>query len=213
MKYIRFYEEFTEETLKTNNDTYNNYLRKSSNRSGMVAWERPRSQDVNFRFITKYLNDNDSILDYGCGIGDFIKYLEKYKKISDYLGVDINDNFINMAKKDYPNNEFQLIKNVNEIKGKWDSVCAIGVFTWFITKNDFINTIHKLYEVCNKQVLITCLYDAFAYDSKSNIREQSYWLSKYRQYNEELFTELFPDYNIEFIIHARQDMMLVKINK
>ena len=102
-------------------------------------------------------------------------------------------------------NNFQLIKNVNEIKGKWDSVCAIGVFTWFITKDDFIKTINKLYEVCNKQVLITCLYDYYVSDSPS------YWTSNYRKYNEELFKELFPEFNIEFIHH--ENTMLVKIKK
>lgn len=104
-------------------------------------------------------------------------------------------------------NNFQLIKNVNEIKGKWDSVCAIGVFTWFITKDDFIKTINKLYEVCNKQVLITCLYDYYVSDSPS------YWTSNYREYNEELFKELFPEFNIEFIHHNTENTMLVKIKK
>lgn len=207
MNYIKLFEEFTEETLSKNNDEYDEYFRNSKSRSNKVAWSEPRSQIKNFRLVSKLINENDSVLDYGCGIGDFIRYLDKNKNISDYLGVDINSNFINMAKKDYPDNNFQLIKNVNEIKGRWDSVCAIGVFTWFITKDDFIKTINKLYEVCNKQVLITCLYDYYVSDSPS------YWTSNYREYNEELFKELFPEFNIEFIHHNTENTMLVKINK
>lgn len=205
MNYIKLFEEFTEETLSKNNYEYDNYFRNAKSRSNKVAWSEPRSQIKNFRLVSKFINENDSVLDYGCGIGDFIRYLDKNKNISDYLGIDINSNFINMAKKDYPNNNFQLIKNVNEIKGKWDSVCAIGVFTWFITKDDFIKTINKLYEVCNKQVLITCLYDDCVSDSPS------YWTSNYKEYNEKLFEELFPEFNIEFIHH--KNTMLVKINK
>ena len=207
MNYIKLFEKFTEQTLKINNDTYNDYYNSNKKRSNMVAWDEPRSQIKNFTMVSKFINKDDSILYYGCGIGDFIKYLEKNKNISDYLGVDINDNFINRAKKDYPNNNFQVIKNVNDIRGKWDSVCAIGVFTWFITKDDFIKTINKLYEICNKQVLITCLYDYYVSDTPE------YWESKYRAYNANLLKSLFPNFNMEFIHHNKENTMLIKINK
>lgn len=204
MIYIKFFEEFTEQTLKTNNDTYNGYLRFKT-RQNKVAWFGG-SQIKNFHLVNRFIKDNDSILDYGCGIGDFIKYLNSHKKISNYLGVDINENYINLAKKSYPTNNFQLIKNINELNGKWDSVCVIGVFTWFITKDDFIKTINKLYEVSNRQILLTCLHDSDIVDTPS------YWLSNYRYYSEEIFTELFPHFDIEFI-HHETGTMLVKINK
>jgi cyclopropane fatty-acyl-phospholipid synthase-like methyltransferase len=207
MRYLNFFEEFTDQTLNINNDTYNDYLKRNSkSRSKMVAWEQPGSQIKNFRFTSKFINDNDSLLDYGCGVGDFIKYLKKEKNISDYLGVDINDNFIKKAIEYYPDNKFQLIKSVDELNGKFDTVCAIGVFTWFITKDDFIKTINKLHEICNKQVLITCLYSSFNFDS------ESYWESNYRYYNKELFENLFPNLDIEYK-YLSDNTMLVKINK
>ncbi len=207
MKYINLFEEFTDETLSKNNYEYDSYFRNAKSRSNKVAWGEPRSQIKNFNIVSKFINDGDSVLDYGCGIGDFVRYLDRNKNISNYLGVDINSNFINMAKKDYPDNNFQLIKDVNEIKGKWDSVCVIGVFTWFITKDDFINTINKLYDICNKQVLITCLFDDLVSDN------EKYWKSNYREYSQELFTELFPNFNIKFIHHKTSNTMLVKITK
>lgn len=207
MKYINLFEEFTDETLSRNNNQYDFYFRSKKSRSNKVAWTASGSQIKNFGLVSKFINDGDTLLDYGCGIGDFIKYLDKNKNISDYLGVDINNNFITTAKNDYPNNNFQLIKNVNEIKGKWDSVCVIGVFTYFITKEDFINTINKLYDICNKQVLITCLYNDLVSDN------EEYWKSTYKEYSQELFTELFPNFNIEFIHHNTSNTMLVRIIK
>jgi cyclopropane fatty-acyl-phospholipid synthase-like methyltransferase len=213
LKYINLFEKFTEETLSKNNYEYNTFFKNAKSRSDKVAWSEPRSQIKNFNLVSKFINDGDSVLDYGCGIGDFVRYLDRNKNISNYLGVDINSNFINMAKKDYPDNNFQLIKDVNEIRGKWDSVCAIGVFTWFITKDDFIKTINKLYDICNKQVLITCLHNYSVSDN------ESYWKSNYRRYSYELFKELFPKFNIDFKLgpklkhHDAPDTILIRITK
>lgn len=204
MRIIKLFEDFESETILTNNLTYDNYF-KNKERSSKVAWNEPGSQLKNFKMVAKYISEGDSVLDFGCGIGDFYRYLErKNKKPSKYLGVDINKNFIEDAKKTYKDQKFKLIENVSDIKGKFDKVCAIGVFTWFITKKDFISTINKLYEVSNKEVLITLLYDVYRVNSY-------FWEKRYREYDEKIFLELFPDYNFKFEIHS--NTMLVRIIK
>ncbi len=208
MRKIKLYEDFNSKTLDINNTTYNNYFKVNKrDRPGMVAWRAKDSQVKNFELISNHIKDGDSLLDYGCGIGDILKYLEDKKKISDYLGVDINENFISQAKKDYPDNNFQLIKDSSEINGKYDVVCASGVFTWFITKEDFTRTINNLYEIANREVLLTFLF-------KENVDwdSNSYWDSKYRRYNEEMFGELF-DYEIKFDYTKTKDTLLVRLIK
>ena len=151
----------------------------------------------------------NTVLDYGCGIGDFIRHLKGKKiKISDYLGVDINENYINLAKDTYKSKNFQTIRNVDQISGKWDVVCAIGVFTWYITKEEFIKTINKLHELSNKYVLITTLKS----DREHGV---NFWKTTYRHYSEEIFTDLFPDMNFEFITRtgSGEPTLLIKINK
>jgi len=204
------FEEFNKSTLDKNISTYNDFYdtHKDGSRSNIVAWAAEESQNKNFKLVSKHIKNGDSILDFGCGIGDFLMYLEKSDiNISDYMGVDINDNFINMAKETYPNNKFQHITDVNNVKGKWDDVCVIGVFTWYIERDEFIETIHKLLKLANKQVLLTCLHSIRAAD------EEKYWESTYRAYNEELFEELFPDLKFEFEYSKHQDTMLVRIIK
>jgi len=209
MNIIKLYEEFKNTTLTKNNSEYNNYYssNKDKNREDIVAWTTPGSQEKNFLLVEQNINSGESLLDYGCGIGDFLKYLEDHNKhLSDYMGVDINNNFIELAKESYPDNKFKTITKVEDVTGKWDNVCAIGVFTWFIEKEDFIDTINKLYDVCNKQVLITCLYDI-----KVNYESDNYWKYEYRYYNEDLFEELFPNYNFEY--EFNRNTMVVKIIK
>jgi cyclopropane fatty-acyl-phospholipid synthase-like methyltransferase len=212
MKNIMLFEEFTTDTVQKNNNLYDEYFyfykNKNKNRSEIVAWEVEGSQEKNFDLICKYINTGDTILDYGCGIGDFIKYLNKNDiEISNYMGVDINGNFIDVAKETYPLNNFQTITNINDITEKWDSVCASGVFTWYIEKNDFIKTIRKLYNLCNKQVLITCIYNK----KHINVDSKKYWKTEFREYNEKLFTDLFPTLEFEFDFY--KNYMLVRIIK
>jgi SAM-dependent methyltransferase len=216
MKHLKTFEKFGAKTLKSNNNEYNDYYNNwrvyndddiSRSRKDAVAWSG-NSQLVNFKLVSKYIKSGESILDYGCGIGDFSKYLkQKNINLSEYLGVDINPNFIEIAKKSYQNENFQLISKVRDIKKSMDNICAIGVFTWFITKKDFIDCINYLYELCNKQILITCLYDKNAIIN---------WTSKYRYYNEDIFRKIFPQYNIEFDFSSdteSSDTMLVRIIK
>ena len=208
MNNILIFEEFiVSKTIKQNIDKYDSYYQTyGDSRTKSVAWVEENSQDKNFEIVALNIDDGDSILDYGCGLGDFIQYLDKKgKDVSDYLGVDINKNYIERAKLYYPENNFKLINRINDISGKYDTVCAIGVFTWFITRKDFIRTIYSLYEACNKQVLLTCLYRPYVRDTGY------YWKSHYRYYNEELFRTLFPKLDMKFT--NKDGTLLVKINK
>jgi cyclopropane fatty-acyl-phospholipid synthase-like methyltransferase len=211
LKKLFLFEEFTNLTIKLNNSEYNKYL-NNSKRSDIVAWTVQGSQEKNFNLIKPFIKNGDTLLDYGCGIGDLISFLKSNNiNISDYLGVDINKNFIDLSKKSYPNNNFQLIKNVNDIKRKWDIISCIGVFTWYIGKDDFVNTIHKLYNICNKELLITCLYGN-TYDYYK--RKEGFWNSEYRKYNKKIFNDLFPNFNFEFFFSKEDNnTMLVRIVK
>lgn len=216
MKKIKLFKEFKETTLNINNKEYDLYYqgyKDDKNTSKMMMWMTEGSQEDNFEIVSKYIDNNDSILDFGCGIGDFPIYLKDNAiKISDYLGVDINRHFIDTALESHDKYDFKYINNIYDITSddeKWDKVVAIGVFTIYIEKEDFIETINKLYELCNKEVLITCNKGEFE-DTKE------YWKKEYRQYNEDIFLKLFPYLNIEFDYSEYEDddsILLVRIIK
>jgi cyclopropane fatty-acyl-phospholipid synthase-like methyltransferase len=213
MKHLRTYEKFDDSTLSKNNSEYLKYLNtnRDKRRSDIVAWSEPGSQVKNWNIISKHIKDGDSVLDFGCGIGDILNFFKRMSiKIGNYKGVDINPEFITLAKETYPNSEFQLIKNVEEIDGKYDVVCASGVFTWFITKTDFVKTITKLYNTANKEVLMTFIHNDVKYD-KDSYYYRNFWSKNYRTYNESIFEELFPDWELKF--EVVKNTLLVRIIK
>ena len=64
-----------------------------------------------FGIFRDYIQDGDKVLDAGCGNGRLLELL-KDKKI-DYLGVDISDKLIELAKKKYPQNNFLIADTLN----------------------------------------------------------------------------------------------------
>lgn len=69
------------------------------------------------------------ILDFGCGKGDFYRFL-KDKNISiDYAGFDINENLISLAKEKFPECRFEVFDiEKDTIKEDFDYIFLCGVF-------------------------------------------------------------------------------------
>lgn len=210
----------SEHTIKINNYEYNQYYKlysDSNKRDRKVAWVANGSQKDNFDLVSKHIDKDNSVLDYGCGLGDFSQVIPN----TDYLGVDINENYINEAKESYKK-RFELIHNIDELTEKFDTVCAIGVFTWYITKDEFIATINKLCEVANKQVLLTFVDGHTPYEEEVMYSEEEdvFWNRKYREYSKNLFIKLFPKLNLTFEVkhndrynNVHCATLLVKIEK
>ena len=76
--------------------------------SKSLGWLKDK-QNIRFAELTRFmdLSESFSILDIGCGFGDFVKYLNAKKDISDYSyhGIDLMDEMIEIAKKEFKNND------------------------------------------------------------------------------------------------------------
>jgi len=64
-----------------------------------------------YDFFRDYIKGGDSVLDAGCGNGRLLELL-KDKNIN-YIGVDVSDKLIELAKKRYPENRFLVADNLN----------------------------------------------------------------------------------------------------
>lgn len=75
----------------------------------------------------KYLRDNISVLDLGCGTGRLYQLLQEFQGL-DYVGIDQSEEQIKIAKKDFPANNYLVSEMTNLPLGdnKFDIVFCIA---------------------------------------------------------------------------------------
>jgi SAM-dependent methyltransferase len=96
-------------------------------------WDSKDSQKKCFEDLFKIGDlNNKSILDLGCGFGDLYQFLiDNNIHIKDYLGVDICQEFIDIAKTKYPYTNFE-VRNIYKNpfnESEFDYVIASGIFS------------------------------------------------------------------------------------
>lgn len=84
--------------------------------------------EIRFEALKPFLKNDKSILDYGCGLGYLLPFIESQKGDIDYHGVDIIPDFIKANKLKYPHGKFSLITETEFIKKNYDIVFSSGVF-------------------------------------------------------------------------------------
>lgn len=86
-------------------------------------------------FIKKYLKKKGKVLDFGCGNGRLVDFLEETEL--NYTGVDTSQKLLEIAQKKYPNKSFVQIKNEGKLpfeNNEFDMIFAIAVFHHFTPK-------------------------------------------------------------------------------
>lgn len=128
-----------------------------------LDWNSPESQRLRFKilkeiFIYGKKASNVSVLDVGCGFGDFYGFLKAdgslhRNKIS-YTGYDISPKILEVARKKYPDAKFEL-KDILEDRyvPKFDYVFCSGALNIRTTeKDEHLDTvkemIFRMYDLC-----------------------------------------------------------------
>jgi 2-polyprenyl-3-methyl-5-hydroxy-6-metoxy-1,4-benzoquinol methylase len=85
--------------MKNPSDFDEDYLEYSSE---AVGFENREEQWNTYRLIANYIQDNESVLDFGCARGDFERFYQtEYGQELEYVGVDMNQQLINAGNKVY----------------------------------------------------------------------------------------------------------------
>lgn len=82
----------------------------------------PVSSPVYAHNIKKNFKKNDYVLDFGCGAGFFSVVFDK----KNYLGVEINKNFVDTAKQKYKKYNFKVL-NENCLNGYKNKITAVFI--------------------------------------------------------------------------------------
>ena len=137
------------------------------------------AQFLSYKTLSKYLFlDNVSLLDVGCGQGDFLNFIFKSKlndKITRYKGIDVSNKMIQHAQKKFSEKFFSQENFLSEKQYDFDISIAVGTFNirCFDEDQDQINylknSIKKMYESSKKSCALTILsYHGYEEVKKDN---------------------------------------------
>ena len=96
-----------------------------------LGWGSEQSQTTRFKILSEIgIKSGDSILDVGCGFGDFRKYLNLKDIKVKYTGIDTNRDFIETLQKENPSSTIfcEDISTYKQRDCEHDWVVASGVF-------------------------------------------------------------------------------------
>tara|TARA_B110000971_G_C20004388_1_gene498376 strand:- start:1139 stop:1759 length:621 start_codon:yes stop_codon:yes gene_type:complete len=116
-----------------------------------VDWNGQESHFLRFEQLCKVLQKDDkfSVLDYGCGFGSLIEFLDKHNYQYKYFGFDISLEMIKKAKSIYSSEKIQFSSVLNN--SYFDYTIANGVFNVKLdsSQNEWTNYIENTLEEIN----------------------------------------------------------------
>lgn len=140
---------------------YNSLTKKYGYDVKSLHWPTKDRQEMAFKAIAETVNlCNTSILDVGCGFGDFYFFLKKNGVKVNYTGIDVSDKIIEIGKRKHPSISNCLkIMDVKDIVDRYDYVVISGTFNLKIDDNwEFIkSTLKKVFDLCNKGVVFNLI--------------------------------------------------------
>lgn len=143
------------EVIKKINLDYYNVKIAEHGQDVRALWNSLQSQQERFKTLSEIGDFNSSsILDVGCGFGDFYLFLkEQDVHPKKYVGIDMNPRMIAIASARLPGVTIE-VKDIldDELKGKYDYVVASGIFSletpnWQAVAEKIIGKMYQLSEI------------------------------------------------------------------
>ena len=125
-----------------------------------VGWTH-KGQLLRYETVLKLIKpEGKSLLDFGCGKGDFYGFLKERGIDCQYTGIDINPSLIELARKNYPDVEFYVMDIENAaLEKKFNYTLAIGVFNFAVQdiKGLTERCLKILFQHTSERLVFTCL--------------------------------------------------------
>ncbi len=141
---------------------YRELFKKHGYSAKSVQWSDKSTQFKRFEVLSQVTEKIKSVIDVGCGFGDFYGYLKSRGFSGKYLGLDYVDEFIENATNAYKekNAKFSIFDLYNdELPDGFDYIILSGVFNNKKSDNEefMLRTIEKMYNACRKGVAFNAM--------------------------------------------------------
>ena len=136
------------------NDRYSNRLQQYGDDIKTMASGTPERRQIRFDVLSQVGNmAGASVLDIGCGFGDFYQYLKDRDIRAKYTGYDINGDLIKICRNKFPEADFE-VKDIQKdtIFEKFDFVFSSQTFNNKLQYDDnekvIKDVLKKAYDIC-----------------------------------------------------------------
>jgi ubiquinone/menaquinone biosynthesis C-methylase UbiE len=140
---------------------YDERVRKFGYGAQSVGWKSKDQQALRFRVLTQNVElANQTIIDIGCGFGDFYGFLCESGSIPmQYTGIDISDEVLKVAEKNYHNISEVTFQNrplMSRADQIFDFAVASGSMNYRFARdmNEYIEEFLRIYEPCVRKGLL-----------------------------------------------------------
>ncbi len=147
-----------------------NYYRDKIKQFGSTAegmdWKNIDTQYLRFDIISRYIDfsSHPSVLDVGCGNGEFLNYTKDHSRSIQYTGLDAVSEMVQLTNERFGNDsaiEADLLSwNTDK---KFDYVIASGTFNAKLSSTDeewksyFYGNLKKMYDLANVAIIFNCM--------------------------------------------------------
>lgn len=178
-----------------------------------VDWNSEESQHTRFEQLCKILpNTAYSILDFGCGYGSLLPYLQQKNKQINYTGLDLSEAMLLEARNKHSSKTAKWITELPENQ-QWDYSIASGIFNvkLDVPTNDWEQYIATTLDTLDKHSSKGFSFNILtAYSDKEYMKEYLYYAQPeyYFEVCKKKYSKniaLLHDYNLyEFTILVRK---------
>ncbi len=158
------------ELMNKSNAAFDNVFNKGKSANERVLLDNINTQYKRFSEIYRFIEmDNMSILDVGCGNGEFVNFLNYNGHSGKYTGIDINKNLLTEARRRFPDNDFKMVDILQHTDlDKYDCVIMSGLFNLDFGQDDFFvyNFVTKMFQLCNVKTIFNAISTHVNYTSE-----------------------------------------------
>jgi len=158
-------------------------------------------------FLDLVTKKNASVLEIGCGPGNITKYLLTKREDLKIIGIDISKNMIELAKKNNPTAEFEIMdcRKIDRLTKKFDAIIS-GFCIPYLSHKDCIKLISDCENLLNDAGILYLSFVEGDYDKSNFITGSSGDRAYFYYYTTEFFIDILKnDFEIKELIQKEYD--------